>query len=294
VTESAEQALPKREARRIAGRSLDLDDQQLKDWTLLLERRLGLFIAPERRSFLASGLRACMRETGHRDYSQYHDYMASAAQHAEQWSLLVDRLTVHETCFFRHESSMNLVRDVVLPAACEQGDSVAAWSVGCATGEETYSLAMLIDSYCSSLPKVCSYRVIGTDISVPSLRHARAGVYLNRRLSDLSESFRKRYCQPLSNARFSIDVRLRDKVEFFPLNLRDVAQAPFDNLNLIYCQNLLIYYDRPRRLQLVDCLAGFLCPGGVLVLGPGELLNWQHPRMEKVRFDDTLAYRRAE
>jgi len=89
-------------------------------------------------------------------------------------------------------------------------------------------------------------------------------------------------------------VRLRDKVEFFPLNLRDVAQAPFDNLNLIYCQNLLIYYDRPRRLQLVDCLAGFLCPGGVLVLGPGELLNWQHPRMEKVRFDDTLAYRRAE
>jgi type IV pilus assembly protein PilK len=294
VTESAGQALSKREARGIAGCSVALDDRQFEEWVILLERRVGLFMAPERRSFLASGLRACMRETGHRDYRQYHDYMASASQHAEEWSSLVDRLTVHETCFFRHESSMNLVRDAVLPAACEQGSSVAAWSVGSATGEEAYSLAMLIDDYCLSLPKVCSYRVIGTDISAPSLRHARAGVYLNRRLSDVSESLRQRYCQSVSNTRFAIDARLRENVEFFLMNLRDVAEAPFDNLNLIFCQNLLIYYDRPRRLQLVDCLAGFLCPGGVLVLGPGELLNWQHPNMEKVRFDDTLAYRRAE
>jgi len=261
---------------------------------MLLEQRLGLFIAPERRSFLASGLRACMRETGHRDYRQYYGYMVSAAQHGEQWSSLVDRLTVHETCFFRHEASMNLVRDVVLPAAFQKSDSVGAWSVGCATGEEAYSLAMLMDTHCSSLPNGGSYRVIGTDISAASLGHARAGVYLNRRLSDISEPLRQRYCQSMSSTRFLIAGRLRQNVEFFPLNLRDVAEAPFGSLNLIFCQNLLIYYDRPRRLQLVDCLARFLCPRGVLVLGPGELLNWQHPSMERVRFDDTLAYRRAE
>jgi chemotaxis protein methyltransferase CheR/type IV pilus assembly protein PilK len=294
VTASAGQALPNSEARRIAGRALYLDDRQFEDWALLLEQRVALFMAPERRSFLASGLRACMRETGHGDYRRYYDYMVSAAEHGEQWSSLVDRLTVHETCFFRHQPSMNLVRDVVLPAAFQQSDSVAAWSVGCATGEEAYSLAMLMDAHCSSLPHGCSYRVIGTDISAPSLRHARAGVYLNRRLDDVSEPFRQRYCQSVSSTRFSITTRLRQKVEFSPLNLRDVADAPFGSLNLIFCQNLLIYYDRPRRLQLVDYLAGFLCPQGVLVLGPGELLNWQHPSMERVRFNDTLAYRRAE
>ena len=261
---------------------------------MLLENRLGLFIAPERRSFLASGLRARMRETGCQEYNQYYDYMASEAQHAEEWSLLVDCLTVHETCFFRHESSMKLVQNVVLPEACKRGESFNAWSVGCATGEEAYSLAMLIDAYCFSLPKICSYRVIGTDISAPSLRHARAGTYLNRRLSNVSEPLRKQYCHSVSSARFSIDARLRENVDFVTLNLRDIAQAPFKDLNLIFCQNLLIYYDRARRLQLVDRLAEFLCPGGVLVLGPGELLNWQHPSMEKVRFDDTLAYRRTE
>ena len=294
MTASAGQALSNSEARRIAGHALYLDDRQFEEWTLLLEQRLGLFIAPERRSFLASGLRACMRETGHGDYRRYYDYMVSAAPHGEQWSSLVDRLTVHETCFFRHQSSMNLVRDVVLPAAFQDSDSVAAWSVGCATGEEAYSLAMLLDAHCSSSPNGCSYRVIGSDISVPSLRHARAGIYLNRRLGDVSEPLRQRYCQSVSNTRFSITARLRENVEFVPQNLRDVAEAPFGSLNLVFCQNLLIYYDRPRRLQLVDYLAGCLCPQGVLVLGPGELLNWQHPSMERVRFSDTLAYRRAE
>ena len=294
MTEIAGQALAKRETRRRAGYSLDLDDRQFADWAMLLENRLGLFMAPERRSFLASGLRARMRETGYRDYRDYYDYLASGARHAEEWSLLVDCLTVHETCFFRHGSSMRLVRDVVLPEAGKRGEAFNAWSVGCATGEEAYSLAMLIDSHCFSLPRVCSYRVIGTDISVPSLRHASAGIYLKRRLSKVSEPFRKKYCQSVSSARFSIADRLRENVEFFPLNLRDVAQAPFKNLKLIFCQNLLIFCDRAGRLQLVDCLAEFLCPGGVLVLGPGEVLNWQHPSMEKVRCDDTLAYRRAE
>ena len=293
MTAIAGQAPATSESRWRAGCSLDIDDRQFAHWTKLLERRLGLYIGPERRSFLVSGLRARMRETGCRDYDQYYAYVVSRAHHDEEWSLLVDCLTVHETCFFRHESSMRLVRDVVLPEACEQGGCFKAWSAGCATGEEAYSLAMLIDSYCTCLVEDCSYRVIGTDISVPSLRHASAGIYLKRRLSDVSELFRKRYCYSVSSARFAIDAHLREKVEFYPLNLRDVEQAPFRDLNLIFCQNLLIYYDRSQRLQLIDRLAEFLSPGGVLILGPGEVLNWQHPCMEKLRFDDTLAYRRA-
>ena len=206
----------------------------------------------------------------------------------------MDCLTVHETCFFRHDSSMNLVRDLVIPGALAGGRSLAAWSAGCATGEEAYSLAMLIDFHLSEHCADLAYRVTGTDISLPSLRHARAGVYLNRRLGNVTGLFRERYFRPVSEARVVISESLRERVKFLPLNFRDLDQAPFDSLDLIFCQNLLIYYDRARRRQLVDCLAGFLRPGGVLVLGPGELLNWQHPDMEKVRYDDTLAYRRTD
>jgi chemotaxis protein methyltransferase CheR/type IV pilus assembly protein PilK len=278
----------------LGGQALEIDDRQFSDWRAVLEKRLGLYIAPERRSFLASGLRARMRETGYDSYGQYYRYMVSRHRHEEEWALLADCLTVHETCFFRHRSSMKLVSEVILPQACKDGGRFSAWSVGCATGEETYSLAMLADFHCAAVSGTSTYRVCGTDISTSSLRHARAGIYLNRRLSDVSDSFRSRYCYPVSKARFAVHARLRENAEFIALNLRDVEQAPFSNLDLVFCQNLLIYYDRPRRLELVERLSRFLRPGGVLVLGPGEVLNWQNPDMEKVRCDDTLAYRRSE
>ena len=281
-------------SRSQAGVSLEMDDQQFAKWTHLLESRTGLFIAPERRSFLTSGIRSRMRVTGCRKFTDYYRCLSSASSQAKEWSLLIDCLTVHETCFFRHESSMSLVEKVVLPAALEQDQGFHVWSVGCATGEEAYSLAMLVDARCSRQPGDQYFGVTGTDISLPSLHHARAGTYLNRRFRDIREDFQHEYCQKVTNSRFQIKAGLRKRVCFSQLKLQDVKNAPFANLNLIYCQNLLIYYEHQRRLQIVNQLAEFLRPGGVLIVGPGELLDWKHPDMEKVRYEDTLAYRRAD
>jgi len=294
VADTSGQAPADTETRPRAGCSLDMDDRQFSDWTRLLEARTGLFIAPERKSFLVSGIRSRMRKTGCQDYREYYDHLSMGCFQIREWSLLVDQLTVHETCFFRHESSMKLVEEMVIPSVFERQNSFNAWSVGCATGEETYSLAMLVDDYCSAREGDRYYGVTGTDISLPSLRHAREGLYLVRRLRDIRQAFRSEYCQLKSESRFQVDSGLRKRVCFTQLNSRDVERAPFTNLDLVFCQNLLIYYDRERRAQLVNQLAACLRPGGVLVLGPGEILDWQHPNMEKVRYPDTLAYRRAD
>ena len=277
-----------------AGRSLHIDDRQFAEWTRLLEGRAGLFIAPERKSFLASGLRVRMREAGCKSLSEYYRLLASPGIQAREWSLLIDQLTVHETCFFRHTSSMQLIKDVVLPDAMQHGKAFRAWSVACSTGEEAYSLAMLIDDFISGLDDKIQFSVTGTDISLPSLRQARTGSYLERRLKNIPDVFRERYCTPTKQGRFGMTDHLQKRVCFAQLNLCDVASAPMDNMDLVFCQNLLIYFDRNRRLEIVDSLSEFLSPGGVLVLGPGELLNWQHPHMEKVRYQDTLAYRRTD
>ena len=280
-------------ARPPAGLRLDMDDRQFAAWTRLLEQRLGLFIAPERRAFLASGIRARVRETGCSDPREYFERMAAGGSaQAQEWSLLVDCLTVHETCFFRHRSSMQLVREL-LPEALDDAGYLA-WSVGCATGEEVYSLAMLIDDYLSGSQGERSFEVRGTDISLPSLQQARNGIYLNRRLQDIPGAFRQRYCQPVSDRRFRVSEQLRRQVCFSQLNLRDLAKAPMSGVNLIFCQNLLIYVDRERRMAIVNQLVEFLRPGGVLILGPGELLDWHHSKMERVRYPDTLAYRRTK
>ena len=282
------------ESRPLAGVALEMDDQQFSKWADLLESRIGLFIAPERKSFLASGLRSRMRVTGCRKYSDYYQRLSSGSPEAKEWSRLIDCLTVHETCFFRHKSSMKLVEEVMLPAALKEEGNFHVWSVGCATGEEVYSLAMLVDACFTRRSGDRYFGITGTDISLQSLHHARTGMYLNRRMHNICDAFRHEYCQKLTNSHFQITADLRRRVCFSQFNLWDVKNAPLANQHLIYCQNLLIYYDHERRLQIVNRLADVLRPGGVLILGPGELLNWQHPDMEKVRYEDTLAYRRTD
>jgi len=277
-----------------AGYAPDMDDRQFSDWTRLLESRTGLFIAPERRSFLVSGIRTRMREAGCLNYREYYRQLSTGNTQLREWSLLVDELTVHETCFFRHASSMKLVEDIVVPGVFGHRNSLNAWSVGCATGEEAYSLAMLLDDFCRQQEGEQYFGVTGTDISLPSLQHAREGLYLNRRLQGVRPRFREKYCLAENRHRFRVHPQLRKRVCFSRLNLRDVERAPFANLDLVFCQNLLIYYDRERRLQIVKRLAECLRPAGMLILGPGELLEWQHPNMERVRYPDTLAYRRTD
>jgi len=293
MADSAGQPQASAEARPGAGLGLEMDDRHFADWTQLLEDRTGLFIAPERRSFLVSGIRARMRETGCPSAREYYRQLTSGGVQAREWSLLIDRLTVHETCFFRHRASMHMVRDELVPAVLEKERGYLAWSVGCATGEEAYSLAMLIGGCVEAGGGEQYFGVTGTDISLPSLRQARQGVYINRRLGDIPQELQDRYCRPVSRTHFAITPQLRKRVCFAQLNLRDLGRAPMSSVNLIYCQNLLIYYDRDRRSAIVDRLAEFLRPGGVLILGSGELLDWRNPNMEKVRYPDTLAYRRT-
>ncbi len=234
-----------------------------------------------------------MRQIGVQRFSDYYDLLQSGNAHLQEWSLLIDVLTVHETRFFRHESSMQLVSDVV-QKNLQRDQPFNIWSVGCATGEEVYSLAMLLDAQCDQSGVQCLFGITGTDISLPALRSARSGVYSNKRLQGISPELREKYCRAVSPREFQIDERLRKRVCFTHLNLRDVQDAPFFDLDLIYCQNLLIYMDREKRVEIANALADRLKPGGVLILGPGELLTWRNPLMEKMRCDDTLAYRRVE
>lgn len=293
MTDFAGYAQACRQARPKAGPGLEIDDEQFVEWTRLLAHRAGLFIAPTRRSFLISGIRARMLESDCRSPREYYERLLNSSSDTDEWSLLVDRLTVHETCFFRHRSSMRLVADQLLPEALELGTGFTAWSVGCATGEEAYSLAMLAADCAAGAPDRLEWRIHGMDISKPSLHQACEGRYLLRRLRDIPQAFQDRYCRKLSGTHFRVADELRNRVQFSGLDLRDLSAVKAQSADLVYCQNLLIYYERQRRIEIVDQLANCLRTGGVLVLGPGELLDWKNPNMEKVRYPDTLAYRRT-
>ena len=270
-----------------------MDDVEFERWVRLLEARTGVTVPPERKPFLVTGLRRRMRETGHTEFQRYYDELLDGARGAMEWASLVDHLTVHETHFFRHPPSLQLIRDHWLPQwlqAAPEDQTLHALSVGCSTGEEAYSLAMVLDAALSQVLPQRRYGVTATDVSQPALALARQAVYPRNRLDEIPQAYREHAIEPGGGDTFRISEKLRKRVGFACVNLLHASRAPLRRLDLIYCQNVLIYFARERRGELLDGLARLLRPNGLLVLGPGEITGWTHPQLARTGGRQTLAY----
>jgi len=272
-----------------------MDDREFLRWVRLLEERTGVVVPRERKQFLETNLRLRMREVGLSDFASYHAELLSGRSGAVEWAVLVDRLTVHQTHFFRHRPSLDFVADTVLPdfeARIRGNGAFHAWSVGCSSGEEAWSLAMVIDRYATEADCPFHYGVTASDVSQPALAVGRQGRYPKTKLSEIPAAYRQRYVVEEPGDTFVIAETVARRVGFAMLNLLEVARQPLSHLDLIFCQNVLIYFPRDRRLDVLDQLVDCLRPGGYLLLGPGEMTGWRHPRLTRIAGQRTLAYRR--
>ena len=273
----------------------EMDDRQFARWAELLERRTGMAMPGERKSFLVTSVGLRMREVGFRDFDAYYQYLVSGVAGNLEWAALVDRLTVHETRFFRDPRALAFLADQVLPELlAESRQELNIWSVGCSTGEEVYTLAMTVVDAVAGHPAALHYGITGTDISMHALGVGRQGAYPLRRMADIPEDKRNRYCEILpERERFRIVAPLRRRVGFAQMNVLDAAHTSSLQMDVIYCQNLLIYFDHERRDAIIDGLARHLRPGAILILGAGEFVRRRPTGLERVRNSgDVLAFRR--
>ncbi|HEX5361072.1 MAG TPA: protein-glutamate O-methyltransferase CheR [Fluviicoccus sp.] len=276
--------------------AMPMSDEQFELWQALVEVRIGITVTPSRRSYLETSLSARMREVGLDDYDAYYERLMSGPASSPEWVLLTDRLTVQETSFFRHASSFKLVEEHLRELLKDAGrHSINVWSAGCSTGEEPYSLAMLTDSLVTERGrKDLFYGVTATDISLPTLLKARQGVYGERKALTVPEKIRHRYMHQIAEHKdWQINDAVRKRVAFSQLNLMELDRAPFSEMDIIFCQNVLIYFRRFRKRDVVTQLANRLAKGGILVLGLGEVVDWSHPQLERIDYPDTLAFKRV-
>jgi chemotaxis protein methyltransferase CheR/type IV pilus assembly protein PilK len=273
-----------------------MDAEQFRLWQTLLEERIGMSLGQERKLFLESSLSVRMRELGLENYADYYAHLRAGTteSRAMEWSILVDRLTVQETSFFRHPDSYVLVEELVQRFIHEHAKSEVfnVWSVGCSTGEEPYSLAMLIEEQFHQAGWSGYFGITATDISLPTLSKARHAKYGVRKVERIDPALREKYFERLNEQEYQVKNELRQRVCFARLNVLDLKQAPISGMHLIFCQNMLIYFRRWRKREIVSKLVERLLPGGILIIGPGELTDWHHPEMERVYFGEALAYRR--
>ena len=271
----------------------DMTATEFRDWQVLLEERTGVVLNERRRAFLQTNLSARMRELGVMDYAAYYRQVTDGPRGAVEWSTLLDRLTVQETRFFRHRPSFDVLESY-LRGRLQQGVTQPweLWSVGCASGEEPYTLAISAAEVLRESEHPDHFGVTGTDISLNALSKARDGQYGARRLEQLEADLCQRYFLAQDDGRFKVVPNLAARVCCARLNVLELAKAPMSGMDVIFCQNLLIYFRRWRRREILNRLAERLVPGGLLVVGVGEVAGWQHPELIPVADERVLAFTR--
>ena len=238
-----------------------------------MKRSTGIVLTEDKRSLLAARLKPFLDRTGASDLEAYFLHLARCATPGERASVL-DALTTNTTAFYREAHHFDLLTRLMIPARRSElpARPLRVWSAACSSGEEPYTLALELERRCR-LGELSDYRVLATDISSGALQEGRAGRYAKDRLRGLPREILERGFDPCRiGGRPGAQVKheLRRKVSFHQLNLVGEDWRMLHRFDVIFCRNVLIYFDESTRREVVRRLVDQLLPRGFLVLGHSD------------------------
>ena len=256
-------------------------------------RRTGMVFTEAKRYYVQRRVNDRMAATGATSFASYFARLRSDVKgEVEQF---INAFTVNETYFYREDHQLRCLTNDILPARTRdkrKGDPLRIWSIPCSTGEEPYSIAMwLLDNW----PQVDAFdiEIIGSDIDTKVLEAAEAGIFGRRALMRLTPDTIDRYFHKLDDERWMILDDLRQSVRFTPVNLVEPGETrPHGQFDVIFCRNVLIYFDDASRRIAAENLFENLAPGGFICLGHTESMSRISPLFDVRRYADAIVYQR--
>ncbi|HGG06036.1 MAG TPA: protein-glutamate O-methyltransferase CheR [Aliiroseovarius sp.] len=262
-----------------AGRKPVLDDRAFEQIAAIAHKEAGLAISPNKAAMVHTRVARRLRALNMSTYDQYCALVASDAGAAERREL-VSVLTTNVSHFFREEHHFDRLKEDVLPDLFQKmkaGNRVRIWSAGCSNGQEPYSIAMAILDF-APLPPNADIKILGSDIDPNVISFARSGTYDQSMVSGLPDRQKDTYFNPVSlkhGPAWQAQASLKDLVAFRELNLLHSwpMKGTFD---VIFCRNVVIYFDEQTQAALWKKFADILAPGGWLFLGHSERVSEEH------------------
>jgi len=258
-----------------------------------LYRETGIALAEGKEHYVECRVAERMRATERQDFAAYFAYLT--AHSSAELQHFINAVTVNETYFYREDYQLRCLTGDILEnrvAGKAPGETLRIWSLPCATGEEPYSIAIwLLENWA----KVDDYEIeiIGSDIDTGVLEAARAGIYGKRALMRLEGGVVEKYFGRKDAENWRVIEELRDSVSFIPVNAVEPAEMRrFGRFDVIFCRNMLIYFDEVSRRIAAENLYEALLPGGYLCLGHAESMSRISSLFEVCRFADAIVYRR--
>ncbi|MBI5668685.1 MAG: tetratricopeptide repeat protein [Chloroflexi bacterium] len=255
----------------------------------LIEQRTGLAASAQFRA----NLEPILNEIAQGNLARLVQTLHDTPETAPAWQKLLQTLAIGETYFFRHQVYFQLLKNYILPDLIPQRRRATpprlnVWSAGCATGEEPYSIAITLHEYLPDIPH-WSLQIIGTDINLHALQAAQKAIYRRWAFRHTSAEFQSRYFDPVPGG-LQLKPAIRRMVSFRQGNLS--AAPPLLPFDIIFCCNVLIYFEEQAARQVETMLYEALTPGGWLVLGQAEMLRFQRDRWTTHIFPDAVAYQK--
>lgn len=269
----------------------------------LVSERLGIWFGPESRVSLERRLRDRLTVRGLASYGDYYQLLKYSPLAHDEWEEASELLTTHETYFFREDYQLRAFKNELLPMLAENGKSrkrLQVWSAGCSTGEEAYTIAMLILE--SGLFEGWEVRVYGSDLSKKCIAAARRGIYGPASFRTTNDDTKRAwFVRSLPEARqdtsgpesLGVSPEVRGLCHFGQMNLLDEERTHLvGRCDVIFCRNVLIYFDGPSRKRVIEMFHERLVHGGVLLLGHSESLLNVSTAFELLHLKEDLVYRK--
>lgn len=271
-----------------------------QEFTLLRDfiyEKTGIYFAQNKVYLLESRLTSRIDELGLSSFEEYHYYLKYGGMKTEQELLaLFDLVTTNETSFFRNPPQLDAFKIVMeknyLNGYRPEG-GLKIWSAGCSTGEEPYTLAILMLEMTSRMGRPIPFEVYGTDISMKALESARKAVFNNYSVRNTEKGILDRYFVH-KNGMYSLADAVRKYVTVEFLNLIDSeSYRKYKQMDVIFCRNVLIYFDEKGKKRVIDNLYQSLKPGGFLTIGHAESLHNISRGFKPLIFPGTIAYQKG-
>jgi chemotaxis protein methyltransferase CheR len=269
-----------------------LSDSEFRLFRELIYEECGISLGAEKKAFLESRLRRRMYDLGIKSGYEYYCLVKRSCDRSRELPVLLDILMICETSFFRNHPQFELLKETVLPEIVSKKERagsrlIRVWSAGCSTGQEPYSAVIAL---LESLPGAESWtvRVFASDLSFTALERAQCGLYRADQIKGLQQQQVSKYFRQ-ENGNYLISEPVKRRVIFDYHNLKH--DNGLRGLDLIFCRNVMIYFDADEQRRLVARFANCLVPGGFLFLGHAESLQGLSSRFAMIHRNKGIAYR---
>ena len=275
---------------------LELSEQEYHLFRDLIAERAGLYFDPAKQDLLASNLLKRMEDCGLGTFADYFQLLCSAAG-TKEFDHLLNLITIPETYFFRDQAQFRALERFVIPELIEKKSHPALplriWSAGCSTGEEPYTIAMIV---AAGIPGVVSSQthILATDVNHVALEAARRGVYGPRSVRDVPEKYLKRFFT-LKDGQYHLDDSIKQMVEFRHFNLISESYPPLEmsGWDIIFCRNVTIYFKPESTRRVIHDLYMSLKEGGYLFAGFSESLRYVSNEFDTVQVGGVFLYQKG-